>query len=257
MKWMHAIQQRILHLTKAKERHGVHSPLIYQLMERDLKIALPPEINIIQDHRHQLLNDASQWEAQDFGAGSRFSKTKTLSTAVQRASSDSKKGAFLYRWVKRFQPHKIIELGTHVGIGTAYLQLGNPSAQITTLEGDPFLADLARLFFTQQQWKIKTILGNFDDTLSQQLNALTTFDLAVIDGNHKGEATLQYIKTIIPFASDNAWILIDDIHWSKDMSGAWGAIVNDPRYQLTLDFYQYGAIYLGKRNQKEHFILKW
>jgi hypothetical protein len=89
------------------------------------------------------------------------------------------------------------------------------------------------------------------------LNELTTFDLAVIDGNHKGDATLKYINTIIPFASDDAWILLDDIHWSKEMTNAWNEITNNPRYLLTLDFYQYGAIYLGKRNQKEHFILKW
>ncbi len=257
MQWIHAVLQRILHIILSKERHGVHSPLVYQLMERDLKIPLSTDLNIIDGYRKQLLNDHSTWTSIDHGAGSRLKSSKLLSTAVRRASSNRKKGNFLFRWVKRFQPRTVIELGTHVGIGTAYLQLGNLNSQITTLEGDPFLANIAQTFFRDQHWPIHTVVGSFDEHLESTLKSISPFDLVVIDGNHTRDATLRYVQMLLPHASPNAWILLDDIHWSKDMSTAWSEIVQNPHYLLTLDFYQYGAIFLGKRNQKEHFVLKW
>jgi len=257
MKWTHAVGQRILHYLKSKARHGVHSPLIYQLMETDLKIPLPNHLRIIEEYRKKLLHDHSIWNPIDLGAGSRLNSSKTLSTAVKRASSNKKKGAFLFRWVNRFQPNKIIELGTHVGIGTAYLQLGNIKGQITTLEGDPFLANIAQHFFQTQHWPIKSKVGSFNKQLPSTLHVMQNFDLAVMDGHHTREATLQYVQMLLPYASEEAWILLDDIHWSQEMSAAWSEIVENPQYPLTLDFYQYGAVYLGKRNQKEHFVLKW
>ena len=53
MQWIHAVLQRILHIILSKERHGVHSPLVYQLMERDLKIPLSTDLNIIDGYRKQ------------------------------------------------------------------------------------------------------------------------------------------------------------------------------------------------------------
>lgn len=94
MKWTHAVGQRILHLLKSKERHGIHSPLIYQLMETDLKIPLPDHVRIIEEYRKKLLHDHSIWNPNDLGAGSRLNSSKTLSTAVKRASSNKKKVLF-------------------------------------------------------------------------------------------------------------------------------------------------------------------
>ena len=257
MKWFHAIQQRLIHLWKAKERHGVHSPLIYQLMEKDLRIELPSSLHIITDYRQQLMRQPIEWVAQDHGAGSRLNATKILSTAVKRASSNEKKGAFLYRWTHRFQPKTILELGTHVGISAGYLYLANPNAHLITIEGDPFLAGYAQAFFKTHHWNILSMIGTFDEKLSEVFSKEANIDLAVIDGHHNKQATLHYLELIAHHVSQDAWILIDDIHWSKEMTEAWDSIVHDERYALTLDFYQYGAIFMGKRNQKEHFILKW
>jgi predicted O-methyltransferase YrrM len=257
MSWFHAVRQRILHLFRAKERHGIHSPLVYQLMEKDLRVDIPPTVEIIEDYRKKLLQVSTEWSPQDHGAGSRLMATKSLATAVKRASSNRKKGAFLYRWAHRFQPSVILELGTHVGIGTGYLHLGQPSAELFTMEGDPFLADQAKSFFASNEWKIKSIIGTFDEQLKIFFSQPRCIDLVILDGHHQKFATLHYLEVIASHVNEGGWVLIDDIHWSKEMTAAWDSIVRDKRYQLTLDFFQYGAVYLGRRNQKEHFILKW
>lgn len=249
----HMLQRRCLHAWKAVGRHGVHSPLVYGLIDRDLKTPLPREVQEIEKHRISMLSSKETWQAQDLGAGSRLTN-KTLGQAVQSATSTPKKGAFLFRLVNRFQPKNILELGSHVGIGSAYLLSGNREAYLTTIEGDPFLHQRAQEYLQSISNKVTAIQGNFDEVLPRVLPQ-HKWDLVVIDGNHRGEALLRYFEWVLPHLNENAWVLMDDIHWSPDMSEAWQQLVTHCGNRLTLDFFQWGAYLHAARNQKEHFLL--
>lgn len=251
----HTIQRRLHHAWKAVGRHGVHSPLVYQLIDRDLKRPLPIELKDIERYRSSLLSSKLTWQSQDLGAGSRM-KIRTLGEAVKSATSGKNKGAFLYRWVSRFQPQSILELGTHVGISAAYLLSGNREAHLTTIEGDPFLHQQAQNYLQSVSSNAITIQGNFDDILPEVLPS-KKWDLVVIDGNHRGEALKKYFADILPHLNENAWVLMDDIHWSPDMTAAWETLVDQCGNKLTLDFYQWGAYCHIPRNQKEHFLLRY
>lgn len=251
----HNIKQRIIYSARAIGRHGVHSPLVYQLIDQDLKVELPQVLDHIEEHRRDLLSSNLTWTPLDLGAGSR-KQARNLGEAVKRATSHKDKGAFLFRWVNRFQPKSILELGTHVGISSAYLLSGCSSSQLTTIEGDPFLHQNAKDFLTRFGNRVDVVLGNFDDVL-QQILPTKKWDLVVIDGNHKGEALLRYFNQILPHLSSDAWVLMDDIHWSPDMTNAWEEIVKKSPNKLTLDFFQWGAYLHTERNQKEHFTLRY
>lgn len=236
-------------------RHGVHSPLVYQLIDQDLKVELPQVIDFIEGHRRELLSSNMTWTPLDLGAGSR-KQARNLGEAVKRATSHKDKGAFLFRWVNRFQPKAILELGTHVGISGAYLLSGFSSSQLTTVEGDPFLHQNAKEFLSSFGDRVDVVLGNFDDVLPQILPT-KKWDLVIIDGNHRGDALLNYFHQIKPHLSENAWVIMDDIHWSPNMTNAWKEIVVNCGSKLTLDFFQWGAYLHTERNQKEHFILRF
>jgi len=251
--FFHTLQRRCLHAWKALGRHGVHSPLVYGLIDRDLKTPLPEDVQAHEQYRNSLLSSKLTWQAQDWGAGSRRA-IKTLGQAVQSATSTPEKGAFLYRWVNRFQPKFILELGTHVGISAGYLWSGNREACLTTIEGDPFLHAQAKEYLHRYSNNINVIQGNFDEVLPRVLPQ-HKWDLVVIDGNHRGEALLRYFEWVLPHLNENAWVLMDDIHWSPDMSEAWQQLVTHCGNRLTLDFFQWGAYLHAARNQKEHFLL--
>jgi predicted O-methyltransferase YrrM len=251
----HSIQTRWKHLRLAKGRHGTHSPLVYRLMDQDLKIPLPDEIKQIEDQRKRWMQSSEKWEPLDYGAGSRAT-VKSLGNAVKHASSHPKKGAFLYRWVNRFQPQNILELGTNVGVSAAYMLMANEPSRITTLEGDPFLLKKSAELLGKFQSRVETVQGNFDETLGAVLPQ-KKWDLVVIDGNHRGEALRRYFYQILPHLSEDAWVIMDDIHWSPDMSSAWEDLVKDPNLMLTMDFYQWGIYGHRPRFNKEHFILKY
>ncbi len=251
----HSLKQRGLHLVRAVGRHGVHSPLVYQLIDKDLNIPISREIDFIEAHRQKLISSSTSWEPIDLGAGSRMN-IRNLGEAVKNATSHKGKGAFLFRWVKRFQPSAILELGTHVGISAAYLLSGHPESNLTTIEGDPFLHQNAKEFLSKFGNRFDLIQGNFDEILPQILPT-KKWDLVIIDGNHRGVALTKYFHQIIPHLNENAWVLMDDIHWSPDMTQAWNEIVENCGSKLTLDFFQWGAYLHSERNQKEHFLLRY
>lgn len=256
MRWYwHSFLKGVHHFFVARERHGVHSPLVYQLMDKDLKIPLPSRLQRIQSHRKFLSTSNEQWEAIDFGAGSR-STTKNLGHAVRKACSDEKKGAFLYRWSHRFQPKFTLELGTHVGLGSAYLLEGCPETQLYTIEGDPFLYQKSLDWLKQYGNRVHSFNGAFDVVLKDVL-PMHRWDLVVIDGHHEGEALLRYLHSILPHLNDDAWVIMDDVHWSPDMSAAWNEVVESSQSRLTLDFFQFGVYGHTARHQKEHFLLRY
>ena len=256
MRWFwHSFFKGVQHFLKAQKRHGVHSPLVYQLMDKDLIAPLPESLKAIREYRRNLSKSNEKWMSVDYGAGSR-SPTRNLGDAVSKATSDAKKGEFLCRWTMRFQPKYILELGTHVGIGSAYLLEGCREAQLFSIEGDPFLYGKSADWLKQYGDRVTLYNGSFQEHLRNVL-PLHEWDLVVIDGHHQGAALLQYFELILPHLSENAWVIMDDIHWSPDMSKAWQRIIDESDKKLTLDFFQYGIYGHAIRYQKEHFVLKF
>ena len=78
----------------------------------------------------------------------------------------------------------------------------------------------------------------------------------IIDGDHRGEACIQYIEQVLPYTSSDTVIVLDDIYWSPSMTEAWKVCIADARFTLSLDFFDFGVLYQTKGRVKEHFVLK-
>lgn len=146
----------------------------------------------------------------------------------------------LYALVREFKPASVLELGTNVGISTAYLaaalrSLGG-SGRITTLEGSPYRLRLARE--THQRLGLEGIgyrQGLFADTLEPALEEIGDTDFVFIDGHHQYEPTLSYFDTIWQRSRPGALFIFDDIRWSRGMRRAWKRLQQDDRLSLTAD----------------------
>ena len=113
--------------------HGMHSPFVFDFILNVLNnkngYVAPFEI---EELRNELLKDKTIVTIEDLGAGSRIqsSKQRTISSLARNAIKPKKYGQLLYRLVKHYQPETIIELGTSLGITTAYLSKANPYSKI-------------------------------------------------------------------------------------------------------------------------------
>jgi predicted O-methyltransferase YrrM len=211
---------------------------------------------------HQLQTDIADIEVIDFGAGignqENPSYLKSVSSIFKNNSIQTKYGELLYRLVKRLQPLNIFELGTSLGISTAYMSLAAPDASITTIEGCKGIAEKAAENFTRLKiTNIKQETGSFDSLLETTLNNIPQIDFAFIDGNHRKEPTLRYFESCLEKSHNDTVLIFDDIHWSEDMNEAWNIICSHKSVSLTLDLFQFGIVFFKKELSKQDFIISY
>lgn len=251
------------HRLTAKTRHGTHSPFVYRLTDKviyDFSVIKVHEK--IEKQRKKVLNDDSYIEVTDLGAGSHLNKNRRrkVSDIARHALKSPRTAQLIYRLAKDRQPCKILELGTSLGITTAYLSAANPQVKVVTMEGCPETAKIAAAQFRElglTNVELKT--GNFDELLPAEL-ALTgspSPDFIYIDGNHTKEATLRYFNLCRQYAHEGTLLLFDDIYWSRGMKEAWEIIKSCPEVSVTVDLFWLGLVYFRKGQAKENFKIRF
>ena len=247
-------------LLQSKGVHGVHSPFVYELSSQWMRNKQHYYAwEQIEALRADLIKDKTIVNVTDYGAlGNGKTKRLKLSGITKRASLPKRYGKLLFQCVLKANVNTILELGTSIGIGTAYLASANKNASVYTIEGCPVIQKIAASNFDKLGLHhITSVNGNFDDVLPKLLPSLTKIDLVYIDGNHTYEATTKYYQLIRPYLSKNALVVIDDIYWSKGMEKAWMELKQDAKATVTIDLYRMGLLFFKPGQHKEHFKLRF
>ena len=246
----------------------MHSPFVFEFITKVLndKTVYPP-YSLVENLRHQLVKDQTVLSIEDFGAGSKVDKTnqRTIASIAKNASKSAKFGQLLYRMVRYYQPHTVLELGTSLGITSSYLSLAKPAAKLITMEGATAIAETARQNFkTFKLQNIEIVTGNFDETLStvietlSRVEGLSSIDLAFIDGNHRREPTVKYFNQLLPVTNNDSILIFDDIHWSKEMEQAWESIKQHTSVRCTIDLFFIGIVLFRREfKEKQHFAIRF
>ena len=242
--------------------HGIHSPFVFEFIQevlndrRDFYAYLQ-----VESCRTLLLQEKRLINIEDFGAGSRVIKNnqRAISSIARSSLKPKKYSQLLFRMVNFYQPKTILELGTSLGITSAYLASANINAQVITLEGAAEIASIAKDNFSRLALQnIKIVQGNFDDTLPVVIDELSVIDFVFIDGNHRYLPTVQYFDQILSNCNNDSIIVIDDIHWSEEMEKAWQYIQGHPQVSMTIDLFFIGIVILKKEfKEKQHFSIRF
>jgi predicted O-methyltransferase YrrM len=246
---------------KAINVHHLHSPFAYELV-RDVvnDKQCYPDYKKVGALRKQLQQDRSEIMVSDFGAGiggkGYVLIRKSVDSLYKNNSIRVKYGELLYRLVKHLQPANILELGTSLGISSAYMAFAAPDAAIVTVEGCKGIAEKAAENFTTLGLKnIKQEIGNFDSVLDLIIDNMPKIDFAFIDGNHRKDPTIRYFESCLRKTHNDTILIFDDIHWSKEMNEAWKFIQSHQSVTLTLDLFQFGIVFFRKELSKQDFII--
>jgi predicted O-methyltransferase YrrM len=214
----------------------------------------------IESLRSDHLKNNQVVEINDLGAGSRVqnSNRRKISQITKYSSTPPRFSSFISRLIREMKSKTIIELGTSLGFNTLYMSQANPDGKIFTFEGCDEIAALAQKNFDQLESKnIELIKGNIDLTLSDFLSKKRTIDLAYIDANHRYEPTITYFNQILTCSDKNSIIVIDDIHWSKEMNNAWKKIKKHNKVSVSIDLFEAGIVFLNPELPKTDFVLKF
>lgn len=242
--------------------HGVHSPFVFEFITRVLNDNRRfYAFDAIEKIRTQLLSNQALIEIQDFGAGSRVAKTNTrkISDVAKGSLKPAKYSQLLFRMIDYYGPTQIIELGTSLGITTAYLASANPAAKVTTFEGSSAIAKIAgHNHGLLGLSNISLIEGNFDEQLPLWLAQNKSVDFAFIDGNHAFKPTMAYFESLLAVVQDHTILVFDDIHWSEEMEEAWAQISAHPRVTLSIDLFFIGVVFFRKEfAQKQEVSIRF
>lgn len=246
----------------AGNRHDVHSPFVFDLVEKVLRDRKkPPVFREIEQMRKSLLASTETLQVTDLGAGSltNAGRERKVSDITRHAAKPAKFGQLFYRLIEYFQPEYLLELGTSMGMSTSYMAKAAPGATVHTIEGCPNIAArAAKNFASLQISNIKQHTGNFDTVLPALLKEMPRLDYVYIDGNHRSAPTLAYFEQCLEKVHDGSLFIFDDIHWTPDMESAWHTIQQHPRVTFTIDLFFIGLVFFKPEMKiKQHFILKY
>ncbi len=258
-----AIKYLRYYLTSSNGKgHGVHSPFVFDFITQVLTSKKHYyAYETVEALREKLKLDKKVLLINDLGAGSLVSggNQRSIASIANAAAKPKKYGQLLFRIANYYQPTIILELGTSLGITTSYLALGNQQANVVTLEGSLSIAEKAlENFKTLELKNTRLVQGNFDDTLEKVLAALSSVSMVFVDGNHRKQPTLRYFDQLLPFLNKESIIVLDDIHWSSEMTSAWKIICNHPKSILTIDLFFIGLVFFNPAFKvKQNFSIRF
>ena len=251
------IKVRLQYILRAHYRkgHWVHSPFTFHTLNYVIFERTPYySFNIIESLRQQLLHDNTTLTLQPLGTSQ--AKTTTIARELKNSTKSPRQAQLLQRLCASNQSHYIIELGTNLGLSTAYLASNNSNSQVYTLEGQPQLCQIAQQNFKQLHLNyIQLIEGIINNTLPTLIQQIPQIDLIFIDANHQYQATINYYKLAKSKVHKNTIIVFDDIHWSEGMQQAWNEIRQDPDIRLAIDIFHMGIVWFNTDIPKQHYIV--
>jgi predicted O-methyltransferase YrrM len=258
MKWF-KIRSFIAFLLASTNKHGVHSPFVYNLVTKCFNgHTNPAKMKAFHKIQKSLYSNKNSITITDYGKGSSVFKSneRKVSDIAKIAGTNKQKSALLLRMVDYFSPQNMLEIGTSVGLGTSVLSIGNPEAKIVTLEGCNNTVEVAKELFSKNHLNnIQLVVGNFNETLSVVL-ANKQYDLIYFDGNHQKEPTLQYFNQCLKTVHNNSVFIFDDINWSPQMQLTWKEIKNHPKVTITINTFFWGIVFFRKEQKKQHFTIR-
>lgn len=238
----------------------MHSPFVFNFIQQVLRKKVEhPSISIIEKKRKEYLISKECISVEDLGAGSRtINHAKRSVRDIAKSSlKPTKYASLLYKLVQYYQPSSVIELGTSLGITTAYLSL--PGKKVYSIEGSNAIASIAEKTFHELSIQnIELIKGNFDTCLPALLQQVQKVDMVYVDGNHRKEPTLRYFQMLLEGVHDESIFIFDDIHWSSEMELAWQEIQQHPAVTSTIDLFFIGIVFFRKDFLvKQHHTIRY
>lgn len=286
--WLFRITSALRWYAGAGTRYDVHSPHLAEFLREVYNDDRHYHaFDLIRSVRAYWRGRSGTVKLRALGAPSKTTRKneRTVSSLVATNAIDDRCGRLLFRLAIWLEAKNILEFGTNAGVSTLYLHAANTAARLDTVEGNPDVAALAQETFAKAGTGpgLHAHVSLFQDWLDQQPQtnerieqARTSvssrvvpplprkgageegnvpLDLFFLDGDHRDQPTLDYVKQLLPRTTENSVFVIADIHWSPGMERAWEALRQLPEVTASIDVYHFGLLFFKPGITKVHLRL--
>tara|TARA_B100001123_G_scaffold329512_1_gene371116 strand:+ start:1410 stop:2066 length:657 start_codon:yes stop_codon:yes gene_type:complete len=156
---------------------------------------------------------------------------------------------FLHLIIKTSKIKKVLEIGTFTGLSALTMSLALPKeGKLIALDKNKETSKVAKNFFikSNQNDKIKIIIGSAIDSLKDLKNQNQKFDLVFIDADK--ENYKNYYDHSLDLIDSNGLIIIDNVLWHGEV------IDKNNKDKLTLVIRDFN-LYVNKDKRTENLIL--
>ena len=263
---------------------GVHSPYLFEWVRMVMMDKNAYYIwGEIERCREKMLRDERELEFVDYGSGKlkgengklkgENGERRRVCDIARRSLAKRKYAQMLSRLVNwlgashslengsgtayslEFRGLTIVELGTSLGVTTAYMAAVDSRNKVITYEGCEAVAEIAK-----ENWQslglnnITCHVGEIDvERLARELQKV---DVAFIDANHTYASTRAYFNMLATKVHAKSVLVVDDIHYNEEMGKAWEEICADDRVTTTMDLYQMGLVFFDTNYWKKHYRMR-
>lgn len=242
---------------------GIHSPSLFYMV----RFLFPRQHRYyiwsdIEKRREAMLQTPDIIHITDYGTGT--DSTLQVKQIARKHLESRATGELFFKLIVHLRheinrPLNIVELGTSLGLTTAYLAAADKTNRVLTFEGSKQTLELARM-----NWKklglnnIDAVVGNIDSTLDTSRICVREepIDFLFMDANHRYEPTLRYFDKLSVKLHEKSIVIVDDIHHSPQMNQAWKELRNRPQVTSTMDCYAFGILFFDSHYLKRHYIIR-
>jgi len=246
---------------------GIHSPRLFYLVRHLFyETAQLYSWQQIEQRREAMLRAPKLVHVVDYGTGK--DRDELVMHIAKRCLMGRKEVQLLSRLLHymsgdeyvsgRKRGLNVVELGTSLGITTAYLAMADGRNSVVSFEGCEQLAQMAALNWEKLKVSsIRTVIGNLDDTLYIYAREMRDpIDLVLMDANHTGAATLRYFECLWPHMDADGVLVLDDIRYSRDMYEAWQQIASHPAVSASMDLGKMGLVFFYDKLEHKKYRLR-
>jgi predicted O-methyltransferase YrrM len=245
-----------LYLFQSTNRHGVHSPFVYQFTDEVLYGKLPCSYeNAAEMCRKRMV--------QSRRVVNKGGKPQALSKIALNDVLPAKFQRLLFRLIqdKQLGQH-IVEVGCSLGIAPLYVQRGpHDFSRFFIFDKNPDLLQVCRFNLQEYQCSETIELVEYADSndILSYLNRLTerSIDLFIVNEPMDGSAFWQLLDGIIPRLSANGCIVLNTLRASNEQLMLWQQLRNQKEITVSIDLFRMGMAFARPTQVKEHFILRY
>jgi predicted O-methyltransferase YrrM len=253
---------------------GIHSPYLFEWVRMVMSDKHGYYIwKDIERYRECLQRDERVVEFVDYGSGAAVQdgsmradgsavRSRRVCDIANSSLARKKYAQMLYRLVnwlgmqlRKESGLQIVELGTSLGITTAYLAAVDSRDRVITYEGCAAVSAVAKeIWGGLGLTNIECRAGALDvELLGRDLDSV---DIVFIDANHTYAGTREYFNVLAKKVHDKSVIVVDDIHYSPEMERAWREICSDSRVTSTMDLYQMGLVFFDPHYWRRNYTMR-